>query len=107
MPEGPPPEEVVSTDLKQGSGPVIKKGEDFTVSFASFYYSTGKVRENFWSRDSAFVYTYDVGETVTGWNDGLRGMRAGGVREIVAPADQAYGDEALVYLVRLLGVQAG
>jgi peptidylprolyl isomerase len=106
VPEGPPPEEVVSVDLKQGNGPVISKGDKFTVRFASFYYSTGKIRENFLGGESTFVYTYGVGETVRGWEDGLRGLRAGGARELIVPADQAYGD-ALVYLVRLLQIQAG
>ena len=42
-----------------------------------------------------------------GWEDGLKGVRAGGARELIVPADQAYGGDALVYLVKILEIEPG
>ena len=47
------------------------------------------------------TYVYGVGELVDAWEAGLRGMRAGGMRELVAPGSETYGEPA-VYVVELL-----
>jgi peptidylprolyl isomerase len=105
IPSESPPKEVETTDVKQGDGQVLKKGDWFTVDYVGYNYSTGKLREDYWGGSSPFSFTYGVGETVKGWEEGLKGFRVGGVREVIVPADQAYGDDAIVYLLHLLKLE--
>ena len=104
IPEGPPPEEVEKVDLKRGSGPPLEVGEVFGIYWIAFRYSTGTVRENFLKADVPFTYTYGVGDTVPGWEEGLEGMREGGVRELIVPGDLAYGRDAVVYLIKKIDI---
>ena len=39
---------------------------------------------------------------IRGWLEGIIGMQIGGVREISIPADFAYGDSALKFIVMLI-----
>jgi len=72
-----------------------------------------KFDENF-TNATAFAFTLGQGQVIQGWDKGLVGMKAGGMRRLVIPAAQAYGDQAqgsipansdLVFVVKLLRIQ--
>lgn len=44
-------------------------------------------------RDVPFEFVLGRGEVIRGWEQGMQGMRAGGVREITIPPELAYGDK--------------
>lgn len=98
IPEGLSPEKVVIRDLRQGTGPEIQPGDEFVSHYVSFEYETGKPFEPYWD-SSAGVLIWGTGERVPGWEPGLKGIRAGGIRELIVPASLAYGNAALVYVV--------
>lgn len=100
LPDGPPPRTVVVRELQKGAGRAIEKGDRFTVSYLSFFYRNGKPEEDRWGK-VPFSWFYGVGQTVKGWEPGLRGMRVGGWRELIVPSAQAHGSGALIYLIRL------
>jgi peptidylprolyl isomerase len=61
-------------------------------------HATGVVRETgkkFWSTkdpgQKPFTYDAGVGGVITGWDQGCLGMQAGEVRELLIPAEEAYG----------------
>lgn len=101
---GPPPKQVVSKDLLKGSGAVIEEGRPFGVNWTAVYYKTGKWRESSWDTGEKYTFNYGVGQIVKGWEEGLKGMRVGGRRELIVPSKLAYGDGAIVYIVDLLSV---
>jgi peptidylprolyl isomerase len=104
IPDGPHPVRVEIRDLKVGKGPVIQPHDAFAAHYVSFTYTDGKVFENAW-RGPTGTLLYEIEDLVDGWWPGLRGMRVGGVRELVVPSSWAYGDGALVYLVKLNAIE--
>jgi len=100
IPKGPSPDHVVIRDLKVGTGPPITRGGDFISHYISFDYETGKAFEPYWG-ESAGSLAWGKGERVQGWEPGLKGIREGGVRELIVPARLAYGNAALVYVVAI------
>jgi peptidylprolyl isomerase len=100
VPSGPPPGEVVIRDLVAGKGRPIRKGDWFVVSYVAFSYETRQVREDK-RGTSKWNWTWGVGELSRGWEIGLRGLRGGGVRELIVPSQLAYGTGALVYIIKL------
>lgn len=103
LPHGAPPEEVVFKDLRVGQGPRLEPGDIFGANYTSFDYKTGEQVQKS-SNGSAALYAYGEGELVKAWEPGLRGMRAGGVREMIAPGSWAYGSP-VVYLLQLVTVE--
>jgi len=104
IPHRPPPSEVVVRDLKKGSGEVIQPDDWFTVRYLALDYRTGKPFEDRWKADSRWIF--GTGEINEGWEIGLRGMRLGGVRELLVPSYLAYEQQgAIVYLVKLLKLE--
>lgn len=99
LPQGAPPKEVVFKDLRVGKGPTIDEWDRFALTYRSFNYKTGRPEDE--GSISKISFVYGVGELVKGWEPGLRGMRAGGVRELIVPGPWAYG-KPVVYVVKLL-----
>lgn len=102
------------TDLQPGSGPAAKVGDCLIVKYYGTLASNGiKFDENF-STTQAFAFKLGQGQVIPGWDQGLVGMKAGGVRRLVVPAKLAYGGQAqgsipansdLVFVVKLLRIQ--
>lgn len=91
-------------DLRSGAGPAIQEGDWFTINYGAYLYGTGAPREELWSK-TGFQEPWEKGILVDALEVGLKGMRVGGVRELIAPAHLAYGDEAIVYLIKLRKVK--
>jgi peptidylprolyl isomerase len=104
-----------TTDLSQGSGPAAKDGDCLVMKYYGTLASNGnKFDENF-TEATAFAFTLGQGQVIEGWDKGLVGMKAGGMRRLVIPAAQAYGEQSpsadipansdLVFVVKLLRIQ--
>lgn len=102
---------VEATDLSEGSGDVAKAGDCLVMKYYGTLASDGtKFDENFTST-SALQFKLGAGQVITGWDEGVAGMKVGGVRRIAIPYSKAYGDTAqgaipaksdLVFVVKLL-----
>jgi len=112
-PDGPVTE-LQTTDLTTGSGPAAKAGDCLVMKYYGTLASDGtKFDENF-TEATAFPFTLGQGGVIEGWDQGLVGMKAGGMRRLVIPASLAYKDQAqgaipansdLVFVVKLLRIQ--
>lgn len=106
--------ELQKTDLAAGSGPAAKDGDCLVVKYYGTLASNGmKFDENFTTTEG-FAFTLGQGQVIQGWDQGLVGMKAGGIRRLVIPASLGYGDQAsgdipansdLVFVVKLLRIQ--
>ncbi len=102
VPPGPPPKQIVTKDIKRGTGAVLKWGKELSVRYVAVDYKTGKVIENRWG--DRFEWAYGPGSVVKAWVKGLRGMKVGGVRKLIAPSRLAYDEGAMIWVVELLSV---
>jgi peptidylprolyl isomerase len=104
---GPAPTKLATQDLKVGTGAVVPKNAKVTVNYVGVACSTGKIFDSSYSRNQTFDADLNGG-IIPGWQQGIPGMRIGGVRLLAIPSDLAYGssgqgpiapDEALYFLV--------
>lgn len=81
--------ELQSTDTKVGEGEEVKAGDTITIDYVGAVASTGKIFES--SKDSGQPATLSLDQVIDGWKQGVPGMKVGGVRRLVIPAELAYG----------------
>jgi peptidylprolyl isomerase len=92
FPGGEPPAELEITDIWEGDGAVAKSGDTVRVHYVGVAYSTGEEFDASWNRGDPLEFRLGVGQVITGWDQGVQGMRVGGRRQLVIPPDLAYGD---------------
>jgi peptidylprolyl isomerase len=90
---GPAPtDKVIVKDLVEGTGPAAKTGDALTVHYIGALAKNGTVFDTNWKEGGQpFALQLGAGQVIKGWDEGLVGMKVGGRREIVIPADLAYG----------------
>jgi peptidylprolyl isomerase len=92
FPGGEPPAELEITEIWEGDGPVAKAGDTVQVHYVGVAYSTGEEFDASWNRGDPLEFRLGVGQVISGWDQGVQGMRVGGRRQLVIPPDLAYGD---------------
>ncbi len=90
-PKGPAPTKLVTKEIVPGTGAEAKAGESVTVNYVGALYSSGKVFNASWETKEPFTFTLGEGQVIKGWDEGVVGMRVGGRRELIIPAELAYG----------------
>lgn len=109
------------TDLQVGTGAEATAGRLVTVHYSGWLYQAGAPDNKGRLFDSSvggqpFTFLLGTGQVIRGWDQGVPGMRVGGVRRLVLPPDLAYGsagagggvippNATLIFDVELLGVQ--
>ena len=82
------------TDTTEGTGPVATKGQSVTVHYTGWLYNDGTQGAKFDSskdRNDPFVFHLGAGMVIRGWDEGVAGMKVGGARTLIIPADLGYG----------------
>jgi peptidylprolyl isomerase len=115
VPQGAPPQKLVTEDLEEGSGPVAKAGDEVTVQYVGVNYKTGKEFDASWDRGEPFTFALGSGMVIPGWEEGIEGMKVGGRRELIIPPELGYGsagsppaippNETLVFVVDLEAIE--
>lgn len=88
--EAPAVEQLKKEDLKTGKGPEAKKGDTVRVHYTGRLLDGTKFDSSL-DRDEPFEFTIGEGGVIRGWDEGVPGMKKGGKRKLVIPADMAYG----------------
>lgn len=109
---GPAPSKLVTKEIITGTGPEAKAGQQVTVNYVGVLYKGGKVFDASWKRNETFPFALGKGQVIPGWDQGIIGMKVGGRRELIIPAELAYGakgsppaippNAALIFVVDLL-----
>ncbi len=78
-------------DLQVGTGDEAAAGNTLTVHYEGWFPSGTKFDS---SRDRNMVFVFPLGAEVVllGWDEGVPGMRVGGIRKLVIPPRLAYGE---------------
>jgi peptidylprolyl isomerase len=92
-PEGDVPFDLGIEDLVVGDGEEAARGSKVEVHYVGVAFSTGEEFDASWNRGQPFRFTLGKGQVIPGWDQGVAGMRVGGVRTLVIPAELGYGDQ--------------
>ncbi|WAC61990.1 FKBP-type peptidyl-prolyl cis-trans isomerase [Pseudoxanthomonas sp. SL93] len=81
-------------DTVVGSGVEAKPGNNVTVHYTGWLYENGEQGAKFDSskdRGEPFIFPLAGGMVIKGWDEGVQGMKVGGQRTLIIPANLGYG----------------
>jgi len=100
-------------DSKVGDGAVAEAGKQVSVHYTGWL-TDGTKFDSSKDRGQPFTFQLGAGQVIKGWDQGVAGMKVGGVRKLTIPASLGYGasgaggvippNATLVFEVELLGV---
>lgn len=94
------PKVLIKSDIVEGKGQLAGLGSTVTIHYTGWLYSpkSPKLRGNKFdsSVDGApFTFKLGSGAVIKGWDEGVRGMRVGGKRQLIVPASMGFGKDGL------------
>ena len=111
----PPSAPYSQTDIRVGTGTEAVTGRRVFVNYAGWLYDPAGPDGKGRGFDAGNGFNYILGTTViAGWNQGIPGMKVGGLRRLVIPPNLAYGasgngpippNATLVFDIELIDVQ--
>lgn len=84
IPPTPPPQKVIVEDVIEGTGPAAKNGDNLTLQYVGYGWD-GDPYADTWVYSEPPTFMLGEGRLAVGFEEGLRGMKEGGRREIVVP----------------------
>jgi FKBP-type peptidyl-prolyl cis-trans isomerase FkpA len=107
------------TDLRVGTGDEAAVGRTVTVHYTGWLYDSSQPTQRGMQFDTSsgrdpFEFIVGAGQVISGWDQGVPGMRVGGLRRLVLPPSLAYGDTrngpippsaTLLFEIELLAVE--
>jgi peptidylprolyl isomerase len=89
---GTAPTALKAETLIAGSGAQIKNGQQATVQYVGVLFKNGEEFDTSWGKGKQpFAFTLGSGQVISGWDQGVLGMKVGERRRLTIPADLAYG----------------
>ncbi len=88
---GTDPTELKVTTITEGTGEPAKNGDTLDVHYVGVLSKDGTEFDNSYDRGAPLVVTLGAGQVITGWDEGLVGLKVGGRYQIDIPAEKAYG----------------
>ena len=112
IPQTEAPSQLIIDEIVIGNGEEAVKGKNVSVHYVGVAWSNGKQFDASWDRNEAFEFRLGAGQVISGWDNGVVGMKVGGRRQLTIPPDMGYGahgaggvikgGETLVFVVDLL-----
>jgi FKBP-type peptidyl-prolyl cis-trans isomerase len=107
------PDGLIVEDLVNGGGEVAEVGSTVTVHYVGTL-NDGTQFDSSLDRGQPFTFVLGQGLVIQGWDEGLVGMKVGGIRVLTIPPEYGYGNlqagpippnSILIFEVELLDVQ--
>lgn len=112
FPEGEPPADLQLTDEIEGDGTEAAAGMTVSAHYVGVAFSSGEEFDASWNRGQPLSFRLGAGQVISGWDQGIQGMKVGGRRRIVIPPHLGYGsrgagnaikpNETLIFVVDLV-----
>lgn len=111
----PLPTTLTATDEVVGTGAEAKTGSTVTVNYVGMLPDGTVFDASANHGTTGFSFPLGAGQVIKGWDQGVVGMKVGGKRRLIIPANLAYGNQAvggvipanatLIFDIELLGVK--
>lgn len=85
---------VQTKDVTVGNGTAAAPGDRLTVHYVGAL-TNGQVFDSSRDRNEPIAFTLGVGQVIKGWDEGLKGIREGGKRDLVIAPDYGYGSQGI------------
>lgn len=107
--------DLIIEDLKIGTGAEATPGHTVSVHYVGTLHANGQKFDSSRDRGAPFNFPLGGGRVIKGWDQGVAGMKVGGLRKLTIPPHLGYGDRGfpgaippaatLVFEVELLAVK--
>ena len=101
-------------DVKEGQGEAAAPGDTVSVHYTGWLTDVTMFDSSL-KRGQPFSFPLGAGRVIPGWDEGVAGMKPGGIRKLIIPPDLGYGAQGaggvippnatLVFEVQYLGKQ--
>ena len=81
---------LIYDDVTMGSGDVAALGQTVSVHYTGWL-PDGTKFDSSKDRNEPFEFPLGAGYVIRGWDEGVQGMRVGGVRKLTIPPELGYG----------------
>jgi len=78
-------------DIRVGTGAEATAGKKVSVHYVGTL-TNGKKFDSSRDRGQPFDFALGAGQVIKGWDQGVAGMKVGGLRKLTIPPHLAYGD---------------
>ena len=105
---------LVIDDITIGEGDVAAAGQYVSVHYTGWL-TDGSKFDSSKDRNEPFEFGLGQRQVIAGWDEGVQGMKVGGVRKLTIPPNLGYGargaggvippNATLVFEVELLGIE--
>ncbi|GAB3249817.1 FKBP-type peptidyl-prolyl cis-trans isomerase [Chitinimonas naiadis] len=105
---------LIIEDIQAGEGAEAQAGQEATVHYTGWL-TDGTKFDSSKDRGIPFSFPLGAGHVIKGWDQGVQGMKVGGVRKLTIPPAMGYGargaggvippNAVLVFEVELLGLE--
>jgi peptidylprolyl isomerase len=102
-------------DLVPGNGDTVQEGATITAHYTGALVKDGTIFQS--SHDFGNAISFGLNQVINGWTKGVPGMKVGGTRRLIIPADMAYGSQSpssnippnsdLVFDIELVKIDTG
>lgn len=105
--------ELEMKDIVVGTGAEAVDGKKVSVHYTGTL-TNGTKFDSSLDRNEPFEFTLGAGDVIAGWDQGVKGMKVGGKRNLVIPASLGYGERSvgtippnstLIFDIELLAVE--
>ena len=76
-------------DIFEGKGQEVPRGATITAHYTGALCKNGIIFQS--SHDFGKAITFSLDQVIRGWTEGVPGMKVGGMRRLIIPAEMAYG----------------
>ncbi len=83
-------DELAIEELRLGTGAEAKAGQKVSVHYVGTL-TDGKKFDSSRDRGQPFVFSLGAGQVIKGWDQGVAGMKVGGLRKLTIPPHLGYG----------------
>ena len=116
LPDGEPSgQQLRVDDLVEGDGESAAAGHLVEVHYVGVSWNTRNEFDASWNRGDTFKFKLGAGQVISGWDQGVQGMKIGGRRQLTIPPALGYGargaggvigpNKHLVFVVDLIGLK--